>query len=73
MLEKIKEFTMEQIETRKAEIATEIDNAESKDVLDALNEELNALETRKGEIEMETRKADMKAVAEGAGVVVTKE
>lgn len=73
MLEKIKEFTMEQIETRKAEIATEIDNAESKDVLDALNEELNALETRKGEIEMETRKADMKAVAEGAGVVVAKE
>lgn len=73
MLEQIKEFTMEQIETRKAEIATEIDNAESKDVLDALNEELNALETRKGEIEMETRKADMKAVAEGAGVVVAKE
>lgn len=73
MLEKIKEFTMEQIETRKAEIATEIDNAESKDVLDALNEELNALETRKGEIEMETRKADMKAVAEGAGIVVAKE
>ena len=69
MLEKIKSFSMEEIETRKAEILKEIDNADS-EKLDQLNEELTALETRKGEIEMENRKADMKAVAEGAGVVV---
>lgn len=72
MFEEIKNYTAEQIESRAAEIKTEIDNADA-EKLDALNEELTALETRKGEIEMETRKADMKAVAEGAGVVVAKE
>lgn len=72
MFEEIKQFTAEQIETRAAEIRTEIDNADS-EKLDLLNEELNALETRKGEIEMENRKADMKAVAEGAGVVIATE
>ena len=63
MFEEIKEFSAEQIETRCAEIKTEIDNADSKERLDELNAELEALETRK---------ADMKAVAEGAGVVVSK-
>lgn len=71
MLEKIKEFSMEQIETRLAEIKSEIDTADN-EKLDELNKELEALETRKGEIAMENRKADMKAVAEGAGVVVAK-
>ncbi len=70
MFEQIKEFNAEQIETRCAEIKNEIDSADSKEKLDELNAELEALEARKGEIEMETRKADMKAVAEGAGVVV---
>ena len=69
MLEEIKSFTMEQIETRTAEIKAEIDNADA-EKLEALNAELEAIETRKGEIEMETRKANMKAVAEGAGQVV---
>ena len=69
MLEKIKEFSMEQIETRLAEIKSEIDTADN-EKLNELNEEIEALETRKGEIAMENRKADMKAVAEGAGVVV---
>lgn len=69
MLEEIKSFTMEQIETRTAEIKAEIDNADAKK-LQELNAELEAIETRKGEIEMETRKADMKAVIEGAGQVV---
>ena len=71
MLEKIKEFSMEEIETRMSEIKAEIDSADA-DKLDALNAEIEALETRKGEIAMENRKADMKAVAEGAGVVVAK-
>ena len=71
MFENIKEFTAEQIEARAAEIKAEIDNADA-EKLDSLNEELTALETRKKEIEMEVRKSDMKAVAEGAGVVISK-
>ena len=69
MLEEIKSFTMEQIETRTAEIKAEIDNADA-EKLEQLNAELEAIETRKGEIEMENRKANMKAVAEGAGQVI---
>lgn len=72
MIEEIKTFSMEQIETRAAEIKTEIDKAESKEQLDQLNAELEALETRKEEIAMETRKENMKAVAEGAGTVIGK-
>jgi HK97 family phage major capsid protein len=69
MFEEIKTFSMEQIETRAAEIKAEIDNADA-EKLEQLNAELSALETRKGEIEMETRKENMKAVAEGAGKVI---
>ena len=69
MFEEIREFSMEQIETRISEIKSEIDTADN-EKLDELNNEIEALETRKGEIVMENRKADMKAVAEGAGVVV---
>ena len=71
MFENIKEFSAEQIETRANEIKAEIDNADATK-LDELNEELKALEARKAELEMETRKANMKAVAEGAGVVIAK-
>ena len=42
MLEEIKSFTMEQIETRTAEIKAEIDNADA-EKLDALNAELAIL------------------------------
>ena len=68
-LDEIKSFTMEQIETRTAELKAEIDNADA-EKLDQLNAELDAIETRKKEIEMETRKENMKAVAEGAGQVI---
>jgi len=71
MIEKIKDFTMEEIEKRLAEISAEIDSADEEKI-NSLNEELNALETRKGEIKMEERKADMKAVIEGAGNVIEK-
>lgn len=70
-IEEIKDLNADQIEERVAQIKTEIDEADA-EKLDALNEELEAIETRKGVLEMETRKADMKAVAEGAGVVVSK-
>lgn len=71
MFEEIKNFSAEQIETRAAEIKAEIDNADVAR-LDELNKELEALEARKAELEMETRKENMKAVAEGAGVVIAK-
>lgn len=66
---KIKEMTIEELEARKAEIATEVDN-EGAD-LDALEEEVRAikeeLEFRKAE---EAKKAEIRsAVAAGAGTV----
>lgn len=69
MFEEIKTFTSEQIEKRLSEIKTEIDGAD-KEKLDELNKEIEALETRKKEIAMEEKRADLKAVAEGAGVVI---
>ena len=63
-------LTLEQIETRKAEILEEIQSADEAK-LDELNAEIDALETRKADLvkeaELETRKADMKAVINGAG------
>ena len=66
----IKEMTIEELEARKAEIATEVD-ADGAD-LDALEEEIRSinaeLESRKAE---EARKAEIRsAVAAGAGTVV---
>jgi HK97 family phage major capsid protein len=71
MFEEIKEWSAEQIEERSAAIKNEIENADEVK-LDELNNELNAIEERKKVIEMETRKESMKAVAEGAGVVISK-
>lgn len=71
MFDEIKNFTLEEIEKRLAEIGAEIDAADEEKI-NSLNEELTALETRKGEIKMEERKADMKAVIEGAGNVIEK-
>lgn len=71
MFDEIKNFTLEEIEKRLAEIGTEIDAADEEKI-NSLNDELTALETRKGEIKMEERKADMKAVIEGAGNVIEK-
>ena len=51
------------------QIKTEIDGAD-KEKLEELNKEIEALETRKKEIVMEEKRADLKAVAEGAGVVI---
>lgn len=70
MNEEIKNMSMEQIEERAKAIAAEIENADAEQ-LNALNDELTAIEERKAEIALETRKADMKAVAEGAGQIIT--
>lgn len=73
MFEEIKEYSMEQIEKREAEIKAEIDNADA-GKLEELENEHKALEERKAVLveETEKRRADMKAVIEGAGTVVTK-
>lgn len=68
----IKEMTIEELETRKAQIAEEVE-ADGAD-LDALEEEVRAIkaemESRKAE---ESKKAEIRAaVAAGAGVVVQK-
>lgn len=70
MFENIMTFTNDQIETRRAEIMTEIDTADSEQ-LNNLNAELDALEERRKELETEQRKAKMKAVAGGAGTVIS--
>ena len=70
MNEEIKNMSMEQIKERAKAIAAEIENADAEQ-LNALNDELTAIEERKAEIALETRKADMKAVAEGAGQIIT--
>lgn len=65
----ITEMTLEQIESRKAEIKALVDgNVEGTD-FEALSAEVDQLETRKSALIEEQRKADIKAVAEGAGEV----
>ena len=71
MFEEIKNWSADQIEERAAAIKNEIETADD-EKLNALNDELSAIEERKKVIEMETRKENMKAVAEGAGVVISK-
>lgn len=77
----IEEMTMEQIEARKAEIATEIEKADEARLAE-LNAEIEGLEVRrqalieiaekeKAEKELEERKANAQAVVAGAGVVLS--
>jgi HK97 family phage major capsid protein len=70
MFDEIKTWNEEQIEERSKAIESEIENADA-EKLNALEEELRAINERKAEIALETRKADMKAVAEGAGQIIT--
>lgn len=73
MFEEIKNYSMEQIEKREAEIKSEIDSADANKLAE-LEAEHKALEERKAVFvaEIEKRRADMKAVVSGAGTVVTK-
>lgn len=76
------DFTMEQIEARKAEIKNELETADEARLAE-LNAENDALETRKSALieiaeaeakkeaeQIEERKADMAAVAAGAGNII---
>ena len=63
---------IEQIEARSAELASEIEIAETNEAMDAIQDELNAIEERKAQIklEIEQRKLDMSAVIHGQGEVI---
>lgn len=73
MFDEIKDWSAEQIETRKAAIAEEIKTADG-EMLDKLNDELGAIEERTKELskiaDVEKRRADMAAVVAGAGTPV---
>lgn len=73
MFDEIKDWSAEQIETRKAAIAEEIKTADG-EMLDKLNDELGAIEERAKELskiaDVEKRRADMAAVVAGAGTPV---
>ena len=70
--EEIMVLDAEQIDARSAELASEIEIAETNEAMDAIQEELEAIEERKATIklEVEQRKADMAAVIKGQGDVV---
>lgn len=69
--EEIMALDNEALETRIAEIKTEIEAATEQSQLDALSEERQAITERQEAIAMEARKADMLKVAEGAGNVIS--
>ena len=63
---------MEQIEERSAELASEVEAAETNEAMDAIQEELDAIEERKANLrlEIEQRKLDVSAVVKGEGEIV---
>jgi HK97 family phage major capsid protein len=70
--EEIMMLDAEQIDARSAELASEIEKAETNEAMDAIQSEMEAIEERKAAIrlEVEQRKADMAAVIQGHGDVV---
>ena len=70
--EEIMMLDAEQIDARSAELASEIEKAETNEAMDAIQSEMEAIEERKAQIklEVEQRKADMAAVIKGQGDVI---
>ena len=70
--EEIMTLDAEQIDARSAELASEIEKAETNEAMDAIQSEMEAIEERKAAIklEVEQRKADMAAVIKGQGDVI---
>lgn len=70
--EEIMVLDAEQIDARSAELASEIEIAETNEAMDAIQSEIEALEERKAQIklEVEQRRADMAAVIKGQGDVI---
>ena len=70
--EEIMVLDAEQIDARSAELASEIEKAETNEAMDAIQSEMEAIEERRAQIrlEVEQRKADMAAVIKGQGDVI---
>ena len=70
--EEIMVLDMEQIEARSAELASEVEAAETNEAMDAIQEELEAIEERKAnlKLEIEQRKENIDAVLTGKADVV---
>lgn len=70
--EEIMNLDLEQVEARKIDLAVELDAAETREALDAIQEEVDAIEERKAQlkIEIEQKKKDMEEVANGAGSII---
>ena len=70
--EEIMVLDMEQIEARSAELASEVEAAETNEAMDAIQSELEAIEERKAnlKLEIEQRKMDVSAVVKGEGEIV---
>lgn len=70
--EEIMTLDQEQIEARSAELAVEIEAAETNEAMDTIQAELEAIEERRAQIriEIETRKKDIAEVIKGEGEVV---
>ena len=70
--EEIMMLDAEQIDARSAELASEIEKAETNEAMDAIQSEMEAIEERKAQIklEVEQRKLDMAAVIKGQGDVI---
>ena len=70
--EEIMVLDAEQIDARSAELASEIEIAETNEAMDAIQDELNAIEERKAQIklEIEQRKMDISAVIHRQGDVI---
>ena len=70
--EEIMMLDAEQIDARSAELASEIEKAETNEAMDAIQSEMEAIEERRAQIrlEVEQRKADMAAVIKGQGDVI---
>lgn len=70
--EEIMMLDAEQIDARSAELASEIEKAETNEAMDAIQSEMEAIEERRVQIklEVEQRKADMAAVIKGQGDVI---
>ena len=70
--EEIMTLDAEQIDARSAELASEIEVAETNEAMDAIQAEMEAIEERRAQIklEVEQRKADMAAVIKGQGDVI---
>ena len=70
--EEIMMLDAEQIDARSAELASEIEKAETNEAMDAIQSEMEAIEERRAQIrlEVEQRKADMAAVIKGHGDVI---